>query len=177
MSTPRATERPHIRPATVADTDTILHFIRELAIYEKAEHEVLATPAHIHHSLFGAQPGVFGLICELGGQAIGFAVYFFNYSTWQGRQGLYLEDLYVTPHHRGVGAGKALLQCLARIAVARDCGRFEWSVLDWNAPSIAFYDSLGAKPQNEWIRYRMTGQALADLAAQNNVATLAPGVV
>ena len=173
MSTPSAAQRLHIRPATVADTDTILHFIRELAIYEKAEHEALATPAHIHRTLFGAQPSVYGLICELDGQAVGFAVYFFNYSTWQGQQGLYLEDLYVTPHHRGVGAGKALLQCLARIAVARDCGRFEWSVLDWNAPSIAVYDSLGAKPQNEWIRYRMAGQALLDLATQTNVATVA----
>lgn len=176
MSTPRATKRLHIRPAMVADTDTILHFIRELAIYEKAEHEALATPTHIHRSLFGAQPSVFGLICELDGQAIGFAVYFFNYSTWQGQHGLYLEDLYVTPHHRGVGAGKALLQCLARIAVARNCGRFEWSVLDWNTPSIAFYESLGAQPQSEWIRYRMTGQALTDLAAQNNAATLATGL-
>jgi GNAT superfamily N-acetyltransferase len=167
----------HIRPATIADTDTILHFVRELAIYEKAEHEVLSTPAHVHRTMFGAQPSVFGLICELDGQAIGFAVYFFNYSTWQGQLGLYLEDLYVTPQQRGVGAGKALLQCLARIAVERDCGRFEWSVLDWNTPSIQFYDSLGAKPQNEWIRYRMTGKELNDLAAQTSAASLAPGVV
>ena len=170
MSTPRATERPHIRPATVADTDTILHFIRELAIYEKAEHEALATPAHIHHSLFGAQPSVFGLICELGGQAIGFAVYFFNYSTWQGQHGLYLEDLYVTPQARGVGAGKALLQRLAQIALEKDCGRFEWSCLDWNTPSIKFYDSLGAVPQTEWIRYRMTGSALRAMATGDKQA-------
>ena len=165
MSTPRATERPHIRPATVADTGTILHFIRELAIYEKAEHEALATPAHIHHSLFGAQPSVFGLICELGGQAIGFAVYFFNYSTWLGKHGLYLEDLYVSPEARGLGAGKALLRHLAQLAVARDCGRFEWSVLDWNTPAIDFYQSLGARPQSEWTTYRLTGQALLDFAA------------
>lgn len=166
-----------IRPATPDDAELILRFITELAIYEKAEHEVKTDAAGIRDSLFAERATAHGLICEHQGRPIGYAVYFFNYSTWQGRQGLYLEDLYVTPHHRGVGAGKALLQCLARIAVARDCGRFEWSVLDWNAPSIAFYDSLGAKPQNEWIRYRMTGQALADLAAQNNVATLAPGVV
>ena len=97
---------------------------------------------------------------------MGFAVYFFNYSTWQGRLGLYLEDLYVSPEHRGKGAGKALLSHLAKIAVDNDCGRFEWSVLDWNTPSIEFYDSLGAKPQSEWIRYRMTGDALQNLAAQ-----------
>lgn len=154
-----------IRPATMEDTDTILHFVRELAIYEKAEHEVLATPEHVHRTLFGAAPKVFGLICEQDGAALGFAVYFFNYSTWQGRHGLYLEDLYVSPEHRGKGAGMALLRHLARIAVAKDCGRFEWSVLDWNTPSIALYDSLGARPQSEWIRYRLTGaelQALAD---------------
>lgn len=167
MTTPNAAPALHIRPATVGDADTILHFIRELAIYEKAEHEALATPAHIHRTLFGAQPRVFGLICERGGTPIGFAVYFFNYSTWQGQHGLYLEDLYVTPEQRGAGAGKALLQRLAHIALQHDCGRFEWSVLDWNTPSIHFYDSLGAKPQSEWIRYRMTGQALHDLAARD----------
>ena len=172
MTNPTPAPALHIRPATVADTDTILHFIRELALYEKAEHEALATPAHIHRTLFGPQPSVFGLICELGGQPIGFAVYFFNYSTWQGQHGLYLEDLYVTPEQRGVGAGKALLQRLAHIALQHDCGRFEWSVLDWNTPSIEFYDSLGAKPQSEWIRYRMTGQALLDLAAQDTGAAL-----
>ena len=104
-------------------------------------------------------------MCLDGDTPLGFAVYFFNYSTWQGRHGLYLEDLYVTPESRGQGAGKALLRQLARIAVERDCGRFEWSVLDWNAPSIAFYESLGAEPQNEWVRYRLTGEALLKLAA------------
>lgn len=157
----------HIRPATIEDTDQILRFIRDLAIYEKAEHEVLSTTAHVHRTLFCEQPFVHGLMCMNGDQPLGFAVYFFNYSTWQGRHGLYLEDLYVSPDSRGQGAGKALLQHLARIAVDKDCGRFEWSVLDWNAPSIAFYESLGAQPQNEWVRYRLTGQALADLAAQN----------
>lgn len=154
-----------IRPATEQDIDLILQFVRELAIYEKAEHEVQATPDHVRNTLFGANPAVFGLICEVDAKAIGFAVYFFNYSTWQGRHGLYLEDLYVTPDARGHGAGKALLQHLAQIAVDKDCGRFEWSVLDWNTPSIEFYDSLGALPQNEWIRYRMTGDALQALAA------------
>ena len=158
-----------IRPATPSDTDTILRFIRELAIYEKAEHEVLATPAHIERTLFAPQPSVFGLICELDGAPIGFAVYFFNYSTWQGQHGLYLEDLYITPEQRGVGAGKAMLRHLAQIAVEKDCGRFEWSVLDWNTPSIEFYDSLGAKPQTEWIRYRLTGKELLQLAGQTTV--------
>ncbi|MEG3000645.1 MAG: GNAT family N-acetyltransferase [Comamonas sp.] len=155
-----------IRPAAIADTDTILRFIRELAIYEKAEHEVLSTPAHIHRTLFNAQPAVYGLICEQDGAPIGFAIYFFNYSTWQGQHGLYLEDLYVTPQARGAGAGKALLQHLARIAVDKDCGRFEWSVLDWNTPAIDFYDRLDAQPQTEWIRYRLTGGALQKLAGQ-----------
>lgn len=154
-----------IRPATVADTDTILRFVRDLAIYEKAEHEVLTTPGHVQRTLFCADPKVFGLICEQDGQALGFAVYFFNYSIWQGRHGLYLEDLYVAPEHRGRGAGMALLRHLARIAVEQDCGRFEWSVLDWNTPSIAFYESVGARPQSEWIRYRLTGAELRALAA------------
>lgn len=153
-----------IRPATPADTDTLLRFIRELAVFEKAGHEVLATPEHLQRTLFAPQPAVFGLVCERAGEAIGFAVYFFNYSTWQGQHGLYLEDLYITPQQRGVGAGKAMLSHLARIAVERDCGRFEWSVLDWNTPAIDFYDSLQAQPQSEWIRYRLTGEALQQLA-------------
>ena len=155
----------HIRDATEADAPQILHFIRELAIYEKAEHEVLATESSIRETVFGADSRVDALICELDGEPIGFAVYFFNYSTWLAKYGLFLEDLYVSPEVRGVGAGKALLQHLARIAVDKDCGRFEWNVLDWNEPSIKFYDSLGAKPQSEWIGYRMTGDALHDLAA------------
>ena len=154
-----------IRPATVEDASLILHFVRELAIYEKAEHEVLATPEHVCNTLFVENPKVFGLICLDGDTPVGFAVYFFNYSTWQGQHGLYLEDLYVSPEHRGKGAGKALLSHLAQIAVAQNCGRFEWSVLDWNTPSIEFYDSLGAQPQSEWIRYRMTGEALHALAS------------
>lgn len=154
-----------IRPATIEDTDLILHLVRELAIYEKAEHEVLATPAHVHRTLFADNPKVFGLVCLDGDTPVGFAVYFFNYSTWQGQHGLYLEDLYISPEQRGKGAGKAMLRHLAQIAVAKDCGRFEWSVLDWNTPAIEFYDSLDAKPQSEWIRYRLTGQALQQLAA------------
>lgn len=154
----------NIRPATEQDIDLILHFVRELAIYEKAEHEVKATSDHVRRTLFCANPAVFGLICEVDGKPVGFAVYFFNYSTWQGQHGLYLEDLYITPDSRGHGAGKALLQHLAQIALEKDCGRFEWSCLDWNTPSIKFYDSLGALPQTEWIRYRMTGDALQAMA-------------
>ena len=159
------------RPATPADTDLILQFVRELAIYEKAEHEVLATPEHVQRTLFCEQPSVFGLICLSEGKPVGFAVYFFNYSTWQGQHGLYLEDLYITPDARGHGAGKALLQRLAQIAVDKNCGRFEWSCLDWNTPSLQFYDSLGALPQNEWIRYRMTGHALHALAGAEKTAS------
>lgn len=154
-----------IRPAAIGDVPLILRFIRELAIYEKAEPEVLATEEHLRRTLFGDQPYAHALICRVDGVDAGFAVYFFNYSTWQGRPGLYLEDLYLTPAHRHAGAGKALLQYLARIAVANDCGRFEWSVLDWNEPAIRFYRSMGAVAMDEWVRYRLTGRALADFAA------------
>ncbi|WP_165856361.1 GNAT family N-acetyltransferase [Marinobacter sp. JSM 1782161] len=153
-----------IRTATVDDVPQILAFVRELAIYEKAEHEVVATEATVAGSIFGPDSTVHALICEKAGQPIGFAVYFYNYSTWLAKNGLFLEDLYVTPDERGSGAGKALLRHLAQIAVARGCGRFEWNVLDWNEPAINFYESIGAKPQSEWIGYRLTGQALLDLA-------------
>ncbi|MDO5058136.1 MAG: GNAT family N-acetyltransferase [Lautropia sp.] len=156
----------HIRKATPADAELILHFVRELAVYEKAADEAKATPAHLQRTLFADNPRVFGLICLADDKPVGFAIYFFNYSTWQGQHGLYLEDLYVTPEARGLGAGKALLAKLARIAVEHDCGRFEWSVLDWNTPSIAFYESLGARAQSEWVRYRLTGEALQALAKQ-----------
>ncbi|APU28415.1 GCN5 family acetyltransferase [Ectopseudomonas alcaliphila JAB1] len=155
----------HIRPATPDDAELILRFITDLAIYEKAEHEVKTDAAGIRDSLFAEGSTAHGLICENGGQPIGYAVYFFNYSTWLGKQGLYLEDLYVSPEARGLGAGKALLRHLAQLAVARGCGRFEWSVLDWNTPAIDFYESFGARPQSEWTTYRLTGQALLDFAA------------
>lgn len=155
-----------IRPVTPQDSAAILHFVRELAIYEKAEHEAQATPEHLARTLFAPNPRVFGLLALAGDEPVGFAIYFFNYSTWQGRHGLYLEDLYVSPQSRGVGAGRQLLQRLAQIAVENDCGRFEWSVLDWNAPAIAFYENLGAQPQSEWVRYRLSSQALLDLAGQ-----------
>ncbi|UVE17660.1 GNAT family N-acetyltransferase [Pseudomonas sp. LS44] len=155
----------HIRPATVADAALILRLITDLAIYEKAEHEVKTDVVGIQASLFGAESTSHALICEQDGQPIGYAVYFFNYSTWLGKHGLYLEDLYVDPQARGVGAGKALLRHLARIAVARGCGRFEWAVLDWNTPAIEFYESFGARAQDEWTTYRLTGEALSDFAA------------
>ncbi|MDM9650038.1 GNAT family N-acetyltransferase [Pseudomonas wenzhouensis] len=154
-----------IRPATADDAELILRFITELAIYEKAEHEVKTDAAGIRDSLFAEGSTAHGLICENDGQPIGYAVYFFNYSTWLGKHGLYLEDLYVSPDARGLGAGKALLRHLAQLAVARGCGRFEWSVLDWNTPAIDFYESFGARPQSEWTTYRLTGQALLDFAA------------
>ena len=153
-----------IREATPEDAALILTFITGLAIYEKAEHEVLATESDIYDSLFGKDATAHGLICSQGNEPIGFAVYFFNYSTWLGKSGLYLEDLYILPEHRGSGAGKILLKYLAGIAVARGCGRFEWSVLDWNEPAIRFYESLGAKSQDEWIIYRLTGEDLVRLA-------------
>jgi GNAT superfamily N-acetyltransferase len=155
----------NIRPATVEDAAVILRFITDLAIYERAEHEVKTDLAGIQNSLFAEGSTAHGLICEQDGQPIGYAVYFFNYSTWLGRHGLYLEDLYVSPEQRQIGAGKALLRHLAQLAVARGCGRFEWSVLDWNQPAIEFYQSFGAKPQDEWTTYRLTGEALQAFAA------------
>lgn len=155
-----------IRAAQRDDAATILHFIRELAIYEKAEHEVKATLETIQTSMFGEQSGVHGLIAEAEGQAVGFAVYFYNYSTWLAKPGLYLEDLYVSLAQRGKGYGVALLKHLAGIAVEKQCGRFEWSCLDWNTPSREFYESLGAEPLSEWIGYRMSGETLQRFATQ-----------
>lgn len=153
-----------IRPARAADASLIMRFITDLAIYENAEDEVEATAEDIKQTVFGPGTTTHAVICEVDAVPAGFAVYFFNYSTWLGKNGLYLEDLYVSPEFRGLGAGKALLKHLARIAVAKDCGRFEWSVLDWNEPAIRFYQSLGARPQDEWVPYRLTGKALVDLA-------------
>lgn len=153
-----------IENAKIEDSALILRFVTELARYEKAEHEVLATEADIKTSLFSEHSSTHAVICYLNNQPIGFAVYFFNYSTWLGKNGLYLEDLYVSPEHRNIGAGKALLKHLANIAVSKGCGRFEWSVLDWNEPAINFYKSIGAVSQDEWIGYRLSGQALTTFA-------------
>ena len=151
-----------IRKATVNDVSILLKFIIELAVYEKAEHEVLATEQSIKESMFAKNSGVYSLICELDGVAIGSAIYFYNYSTWLAKPVLYLEDLYVSPQFRGKGAGVKLLQTLAKIAIENNCARFEWSWLDWNTPSRDFYHSLGAQAQQEWVRYRMSGQTLID---------------
>lgn len=153
-----------IREAKREDSNTILKFVKELAAYEKAEHEVLATEQMIEDSIFSEHSSTKAIICEKDGNPIGFAVYFFNYSTWLGKHGLYLEDLFVSPSERGSGAGKELLKHLAGIAVANDCGRFEWNVLDWNKPAIDFYESLGAKPKSEWLGYQLTGEHLTALA-------------
>lgn len=155
-----------IRKANPDDAAIIHGFVVELAIYEKAEHEVKASIEDLRHSLFEPQSPTKALICLKDDIPIGFAVYFYNYSTWQGRKGLYLEDLYISPQFRGGGAGKKLLQHLAQIAVAEGCGRFEWSVLDWNQPAIDFYHSVGAKPQSEWVRYRLAGEDLLGFAGQ-----------
>ena len=149
-----------IRDATVDDPGLILRFVKELAAYERAPEAVTATEADIRHSLFGEDAIVHAVICEVDTAPVGFAVYFFNYSTWLGRRGLYLEDLYVSPAYRRAGAGKTLLKHLARVARSRGCGRLEWSVLDWNTPAIRFYESIGAEPLNEWVGYRLAGEAL-----------------
>jgi len=153
-----------IRAAERADVPLILRFVRELAIYEKALDEVVATEATVEQSLFDDGARAFAFICEDAGDPVGFAVCFYSYSTWLARNGLYLEDLYVTPQARGRGAGKALLQYLARLAVDQGCGRFEWSVLDWNTPAIDFYESVGARRQSEWTTYRLAGDALTRFA-------------
>ena len=154
----------NIRKAAAGDESVILGFIRELADYEKLSHEVVATPEHLARTLLCDHPKAFALIAELDGAPVGFALYFFNYSTFLGKHGLYLEDLYVQAAHRGAGAGKALLAELARVALENDCGRMEWSVLDWNEPAIRFYEALGARRLKEWQICRLTGPALAQYA-------------
>jgi GNAT superfamily N-acetyltransferase len=153
-----------IREGVRGDAAALLGFIRELAIYEKAEHEVAATVETIESSIFDETSVTRALVCEQDGVPVGMAIWFFSYSTWQARNGLYLEDLYVTPAARGLGAGKALLKRLAQIAIDNDCGRFEWSVLDWNEPAIRVYEAIGAEPMNEWIRYRLSGETLKSFA-------------
>ncbi len=155
-----------IRNATAADAAVILRFITELAVYEKAGHEVEATVETLTQSIFGPGSVTRAVICETdAGEPAGFAIWFLSYSTWQARNGLYLEDLYVTPEHRGAGVGRMLLRHLAKVAVAEGCGRFEWSVLDWNEPAIRVYEAIGAEPQSEWTRYRLSGDRLKAFAA------------
>ncbi|MFB7662945.1 GNAT family N-acetyltransferase [Kitasatospora sp. NPDC056138] len=154
-----------IRTAAVTDVPVIHAMIRELAEYEKALHEARATEEQLRDALFGEHPAVFGLVAEddASGEPVGFALWFRNFSTWRGTHGIYLEDLYVRPTERGGGHGKALLTELARICVERGYSRLEWSVLDWNEPSIGFYKSLGAVPMDEWTVFRLTDDALREL--------------
>lgn len=154
-----------VRRATREDAGLVLAFIRELAEYERLPHEVVATEDELERTLFGERPYAEVLLAFDGGAAAGFALFFHNYSTFLGRPGIYLEDLYVRPAHRGGGIGRALLARVARTAVDRGCGRLEWWVLDWNRPAIDFYERLGAAAMDEWTVYRLTGQALADVAA------------
>lgn len=153
-----------IRFATRADIPTILHFVRELAEYERALDQVVATEQLLADALFATPPAAEALIAERHGEPIGMALFFHNFSTWTGWRGLYLEDLYVTPAARGSGAGKALLKRLAQIAVERGCGRFEWAVLDWNRPALDFYRAMGAEAMDEWTVHRVSGEALKQLA-------------
>jgi GNAT superfamily N-acetyltransferase len=162
MSTPAPIT---IRAAAVGDVPLILAFIRDLAEYERMLDRVVATEAGLREALFGARPYAEVVIAEDGGQPVGFALFFHTFSTFLGRPGIYLEDLYVRPEARGHGVGRALLVHLARLAEARGCGRVEWAVLDWNAPAIGFYERLGARPNAEWTVYRLTGAPLAALAA------------
>jgi len=154
-----------IRAATAADSATLLSLIQALADYEKLSHEVVATAETLRETLFGEHPQAEAIIAEWDGAPAGFALFFHNYSTFLSRRGLYLEDLFVKPELRGQGIGKALFLRLAQIAVERGCGRFEWSVLDWNEPAIGFYGSLGAEPMSEWTMFRLSGDALRKLGA------------
>ena len=153
-----------IRTANEVDCTLILTFIRQLAEYENALDQVIATEDNLRDALFGKDSKAFALICTVDGLPAGLAIYFFSFSTWLGKNGLFLEDLYVSPEHRGSGAGKALLKHLAGLAVENDCGRFEWNVLDWNQPAIEFYESFGSLPQDEWVGYRLAGDALKEFA-------------
>lgn len=155
-----------VRPATPDDVATILRFVHELAAFERESDKVVATAPLLHEALFGPRPVAEAVIAEIDGAAVGMALFFHNFSTWTGRRGLYLEDLYVTPAARRSGVGRALLRYLAALAVERGCGRFEWSVLDWNEQAIEFYWQLGAEAMDGWTVYRVTGDALERLAEQ-----------
>lgn len=154
-----------IRPATIADTDEILALIYELAVYEKAPDDAKATREQLIEGFFGPDPKVFCEIVETDGAIAGLAIWFLNYSTWQGKHGIYLEDLFVRPQYRGKGYGKALLKHLAAICEERGYGRFQWWVLDWNTPAIDFYKSLGAKAMDSWTVYRVSDEDLKKLAS------------
>ena len=154
-----------ITAASKADVPLILSLINELADYERLRHEAVATEASLSEALFGSKPGAEAVIARVGAEPAGFALFFHNFSTFLGRRGLYLEDLFVRPSFRGRAIGKSLLGYLAALAVERGCGRFEWQVLDWNKSARDFYERLGAQANPTWINYRMTGEALQRLAA------------
>ena len=158
-----------IRPAVAEDVCLILDFIRDLAEYERAPDSAVATEADLLRDGFGPEPKFKCVIASWDGTPAGFALYFYNYSTWQGRPGIYLEDLFVRLQYRGKGIGKALLIYLAQVAVREKCGRFQWAVLDWNTPSIKFYESLGAKILKEWLTMRVEGEDIQKLANQPSV--------
>jgi GNAT superfamily N-acetyltransferase len=153
-----------IRMATVEDVATIFRFICELAEFENAADQVETNPDHLKETVFGARSTVDALIYEMDGEPVAFALWYYTFSTWQGLPGIYLEDLYVTPSARGQGVGSSILKHLAKYALDNGYGRFEWSVLDWNTPAIKVYDGTGAKPQSEWIRYRLSGKDLTAFA-------------
>jgi GNAT superfamily N-acetyltransferase len=155
-----------IRPGETADVPVIAHLIRELARFEKLEHEVVMTDELLAKNLFGPRRYAETLIAEDGSKPIGFALFFHTFSTFLGRPGLYLEDLFVVPEQRGNGVGRALLRELARLALERECGRLEWAVLNWNRDAIRFYESLGARPNSEWTVYRLAGEALTALGRE-----------
>ncbi|MEP6989586.1 MAG: GNAT family N-acetyltransferase [bacterium] len=157
---------PQLRAAAPTDVPLILAMVRELAEYELAPTAVATTDAMLREALFGARPAAEVILAFDGDEAAGFALFFHSFSTWVGRRGLYLEDLFVRPAFRGLGFGRALLAHLAGVAVERECGRMEWAVLDWNKPAIGFYQSMGAEPMHEWTVFRLTGDALAGAAAQ-----------
>jgi len=158
-----------IRPARIEDAPVILELVRDLATYERAPDEVTATEEQLVDVLFGERPAAEVLLAFEGQLPVGFAVFFFNFSTWLGRPGLYLEDLFVKPEKRGKGYGRALLVELAKVARNRECGRMEWAVLDWNEPAIKFYRALGAKPMHEWTVFRLTRDGIARLADSGRV--------
>jgi len=155
--------RERIRRIRPEDVPTVVRLVHELAEYERAATSCTLTEAQLDTALFGPQPALFGHVAELDGEVVGCALWFLNFSTWRGVHGIYLEDLFVRPTHRGRGLGKALLAALAAVCAERGYGRLEWSVLDWNEPSIRFYRAIGAVPMNEWITYRLDGAALARL--------------
>ena len=157
-----------IQPARETDVPQILRFVRELARYERLEHEVIATEVDLRAALFGERPFAEALLARLDDAPVGFALFFHNFSTFTGRPGLYLEDLYVTPRARGRGIGRQLLRHLASVAIERRCARVDWAVLDWNTGAVAFYRSLGAQPLEDWRIFRLTGAPLEQLAGRDD---------